>query len=114
MKQLENGRTIDATIPDGYIIVIRIYTNIGKMPVGSALLCVHDHYAEVLHIYVERPYRGQGFAQDLVREIQERHSYVITGWTASEPAGRELFLKMGFEVKKPLHKNRCSTLEWKR
>jgi len=113
-KKLNNNRSVEATIPDGHIVVLSIYGVIGDKPVGSAVLCIHSNYTEVLHIYVEKPYRRQGYARDLIEEMKERHNYIITGWAGSESCGRDLFLACGFEVKRSMFKNRHSTLEWKR
>jgi GNAT superfamily N-acetyltransferase len=91
-----------------------IFTQIESVPVGSVLVCDHGSYTEVLHVYIEKPYRRQGFAQELIERLKEEFPYLITGWTHSEPAGRELFLKCGFEVKKSMFKKRTTNLEWKR
>ncbi len=115
MKPIPNGRVIDTVIPEGQPFVLRIFeAGVSDKPIGSLLAVLYKDYTEVLHVYVEKPYRGKGYAQDLVREIQKMYSYIVTGWSGSETAGKELFLKMGFEVKKALFKNKQSTLEWVR
>lgn len=121
MKPIDNGRIVDYIIPTGEPRVIRIYKagENGNKPIGSVLIIQHynddsifPEYAEVLHIYVEKPFRRQGYAQDLIKQLKEKHNHIITGWDGSEPAGRELFLKMGFRVNKSLKKSNPSTLEW--
>ena len=113
-KKLANDRSIEVEIPEGRILVYYIYGKIGEKPIGSAVISVYSNHTVVLHIYVEKPYRRQGYARDLIEEMKERHNYIITGWQGSESCGRDLFLACGFEVKKAMFKNRHSTLEWKR
>lgn len=118
MKQLENGRKLDRYIPEGILIVLRIYGKIGKKSVGSIAFCSYPEkngkvsYAEVLHIFVEKPYRRQGYARDLVKELQNTYNCIVTSWTGSESCGRDLFLDCGFKVKKAMFDRDHSSLEW--
>jgi len=113
-KKLASGRSIETDVPGGYVMVYSIYGKVGKKPIGSVVVCIYQKHTEVLHIYVERPYRRQGYGKDLVKELKRRHNHIVTGWMGSESLGRDLFLACGFEVKRSMFKNRHSTLEWKR
>lgn len=91
-----------------------------KSIIGAMLVMVNltkdgkVSHVEVLHIYIERKYRGKGYAQQLVGDLQKSFRCIVTGWLGSEPAGRSLFLKMGFLVKKSLNKRYPDALEWRR
>ena len=115
MKPIANGRIIDFVVPNAQQFVLRIFeAGVSSKPIGCLLAALYKDYVEVLHVYVEKEYRGKGYAKDLVKDLQERYPYIITGWSGSETAGKELFLKMGFEVKRSLFKNKQSTMEWVR
>jgi GNAT superfamily N-acetyltransferase len=110
MKTLKNNRVVDAYLPDGQAVVLRIWVNernTDKLPVGSVVVFSTVDCTQILHIYVEKPYRRKGYASDLVRELQVRHPYIITGWTGSESAARDMLLKMGFK-----HNQLTDVLEW--
>ncbi|HUX57132.1 MAG TPA: GNAT family N-acetyltransferase [Bacteroidales bacterium] len=114
----EEKLNIDIISCESQPVVYRISNS--KKYIGSLLILVHVEksgkvsHVEVLHIYIDRSYRGKGYAQQLVGDLQKSFPYIITGWLGSEPCGRNLFLKMGFSVKKALRKRNPDTLEWYR
>jgi hypothetical protein len=103
---------IDTYIPNGDVIVHNIFLE-GKVA-GNVIICNYDNYTEVLHIFVEPKHRDKDLAKELVKYLQDNYDYIITGWSSSEKAGQDLFLKMGFRVKKAIHKNRTTNLEWRK
>lgn len=109
-----NNVKLQVIIPNGEVSIVRIY-DIDKdkrFPIGNVIICTYDDYVEVIHIFVQIKYRGQGYAQCLIKYLQSNYDYIITGWEDSENKGRELFMKMGFKLKRSLFKTKLSTLEW--
>ena len=109
---------IDIVSCDSQPVVYRVSNS--EKYIGSMLILIHADgqnkvaYVEVLHIYIERKYRNNGYAQQLVGDLQKSFPYIITGWLGSEPEGRNLFIGMGFRLKKALKKRNPDTLEWHR
>jgi len=104
--------SIDTVVPNGEVAVHRIIKD--SVAIGSVVICVYDDYIEALYIFVEPKHRSKGYAQKLVKYLQENYDYIVTGWHSSETAGRELFLKMGFKLRKKMFKGRTTNLEWKK
>ncbi len=109
---------LDVIVPKGEPLVYRITKKNGKKKtqIASALVAVYEtkdgRYAEVLQIFVDRRHRRAGLGIKLVEALQKTFDMLITGWNDSEPPGRELFLKMGFVIKKSLKNGVPDTMEW--
>ena len=82
--------------------------------IGNVIICEYEDYIEVIYIYVAKKYRGNGFAKLLIKTLQSKYDYIITGWEDSSEEGKDLFLKMGFKLKVPLKKGLLKSLEWKK
>lgn len=103
---------ITKEIPRGEVYTLRCFFK--EIHIGDAVICDYDNYIEVLHIFVYKDHRGKGYGKELIKYMQDNYNLIITDWKGSSREGKNIFLSMGFKVKKPLHKRKISFLEWRK